>query len=118
MSEVMAYSLPRERLVRKPSDDVKMDMWNGLPRNLSDIPSDIITSRPLLIEDQLGSAEKIECVEPFVSSQIEGRHDVSKGNDHPRALQHRVKAANEVRAAVFQQGSVPARTIGGTKGAG
>ena len=66
MFEMMAYSLSCERFVRKPPDDVKMDMGDGLPRSLSDVPPHIITLRLLLIEEQLGSAEKIECVEPLV----------------------------------------------------
>ena len=57
MFEVMAYSLSCERLVRKPSDEVKMDMGDGLARHLPDVPSDIVALWPFLIEVQFGSAE-------------------------------------------------------------
>jgi len=50
MFEVMAYSLSCERFVRKPSDEVKMDMRDGLARHPSDVPSDIVALWPFLIE--------------------------------------------------------------------
>lgn len=60
MFEMVPYPLACERLVRKTSDVVKMDMGDGLSRSLSDVPSYVVTLGAILIDEQLNSVEKVE----------------------------------------------------------
>jgi hypothetical protein len=63
---MMSNALTRERFVRKAANDVEMDVRDGLPRDFSDIPANIVALWLGFIQVAFSNLQESEGVRPFL----------------------------------------------------